>query len=251
MLDSIEITYKVKEETDILFKVLKNSRKLDQNTIIEAFDNSFKVSKLDTMKILFYSRDIKAGLGEKRSFRIILKHLGKNYPDIIKKNAHLIPYYGRWDDFYSLFDTDLEDNVMKLFRKQLERDLEKRKPSLLAKWLKSENTSSKETRVLARKTIKGMGFTPRQYRKILSYLRRKINIVETNITFKSYNKINYSKVPSTAIRKYKKLFLEKDKENYLNFKNRIKKDRFNIRSLKYSSIEEVLNSERYNLVEIN
>ena len=65
MLNSIEITYKVKEETDILFKVLKNSRKLDQNTIIEAFDNSFKVSKLETMKILFYSRDIKAGLGEK------------------------------------------------------------------------------------------------------------------------------------------------------------------------------------------
>ena len=53
MLDSIEITYKVKAETDILFKVLKNSRKLDQNIIIETFDNSFKVSKLDTMKIFF------------------------------------------------------------------------------------------------------------------------------------------------------------------------------------------------------
>lgn len=251
MLDSIKEIYENEDKLKNLFGILKDSRKLSEEAIIEAFSESFEVAKLDTMKVLFYSRDIKEGLGEKRSFRIILKYLGENYPKIIKKNAHLIAYYGRWDDFYSLFDTQLEENVMKLFRRQLEKDLEKKNPSLLAKWLKSENTASKESRDLARKTIKGMGFTPKQYRKILSYLRRKINIVETNITFKNYNKINYAKVPSTAISKYKKLFLEKDEENYLNFKNRVRKNKFNIVKMNYKTVEDVLISKRYGLVEIN
>ena len=54
----------------------------------------------------------------------------------------------------------------------------------------SENTSSKESKRLAIKTYKGLNMSPRQYRKTLSNLRRKIDIVETKITNKKYDEID-------------------------------------------------------------
>ena len=40
--------------------------------------------------------------------------------------------------------------------------------SLIFKWLKSENASSKETKRLAKKTRKAFGLSSKEYRKALS-----------------------------------------------------------------------------------
>ena len=55
-------------------------------------------------------------------------------------------------DLYSFVGTKLEDDAFELMRKQLMLDVQCKTPSLLAKWLKSENTSSAESRALANKT---------------------------------------------------------------------------------------------------
>ena len=82
--------------------------------------------------------------------------------------------------------------------------------SLIFKWLKSENASSKETKILAKKTRQFLGLTPKQYRKLLSYGREKTNVLEKLMSSNQWNKINFSKVPSRAGLIYKNAFARRD-----------------------------------------
>lgn len=234
----------------IYFSKLKDIRMLEEEEIIHYFKEAFEEHRLSALKLLFYLRDIRGGLGERRAFRIILKYLGEKYPEIVKVNIELIPYYGRWDDLYSLFYTEVEDEVIKLFRKQLKEDLNSKKPSLLAKWMKSSNTTSEQSRILANRTIKKIGLTHRQYRKTLSYLRKKINIVEINITNKEFSKINYADIPFRALNKYKKTFLEFDRIRYIEFSKVNVLNKFDTDEDKwsYEFMVNLIKSERYNLI---
>lgn len=80
----------------------------------------------------------------------------KNHPEDVIRNLENIPFYGRWDDLYALVGTPVEDKMFYLMKQQLVLDLKSKTPSLLAKWLKSENTSSHESRQLATLTRKSL-----------------------------------------------------------------------------------------------
>ena len=129
------------------------------------FSKAYSEDKELALKTLFYFRDIREGQGERQLFIDILEYLGNKDPDVVRKNLELIPEYGRWDDLYALVKTPVWSDVIDLFDKQLKKDLKSEYPSLLAKWLKSENVSSKKSRNLARKTLEGLGMTEREYRK--------------------------------------------------------------------------------------
>lgn len=93
------------------------------------------------------------------------------------------------------------------------------KISGLGKWLKSENTSSPESRRIAKIIRNGLNMTPKQYRQILSKLRRELNVVEQKMSAKEWKAIDYSSVPSQANLKYNNAFLRNDEERrraYLN-----------------------------------
>jgi hypothetical protein len=70
---------------------------------IQLFTKAFAEDKLLALKTLFYIRDVRGGQGEKRVFRICMKWLSENYPDIFIKNIHNIPNFGRFDDLYCVF----------------------------------------------------------------------------------------------------------------------------------------------------
>ncbi|XZH99778.1 DUF2828 family protein (plasmid) [Clostridium perfringens] len=205
-------------------------RNRNEQEIIKMFEKSFYQDPLTTMKILFYNRDIRGGQGERDTFRTIIKHLAKCESDVLEKNIHLIPEFGRWDDLYALFDTKLEDNAIKLIRKQLSNDIISNSPSLMAKWLKSENTSSKESRRLGNITRKKLGMTPKQYRKILSELRKRIDIVEEKISKKKYEDIDYSKIPANASLKYRQAFYRNDEERYTDYLDSLTKGEIKVNS---------------------
>lgn len=95
--------------------------------------------------------------------------------------------------------------------------------SLLAKWLKSENTSSKESRRLARITCQKLGLTPRTYRKALSALRRYLDIVERRISAREWDKINFEAVPALAMNRYIKQFNSHCQERFEEYKESLKK----------------------------
>ncbi|MBE6054505.1 MAG: DUF2828 family protein [Clostridium sartagoforme] len=195
-------------------------RDASDEEIINKFRVILFLNRDESIKFLFYVRNIKEGLGERRIFRVLLKYLAKEYADILEKNLKIIPKYGRWDDLYALFDTPLEEKVINLFKNQIQKDLTSKSPSTLGKWLKSENTSSKESKLLGYKTRVLLNYSPKEYRKLLSTLRRKLNIVENNISTKNYEGINYENISRINIKKYRKAFYRNDNSRYsIYFKN--------------------------------
>ena len=178
-----------------------------------------------TILVLFYLGDIRGGQGERRFFRMGLRYLANNYTETLEKVIDLIPTYNRWDTMYTFMGTKLESDVLTLMREQFTNDLEAtdNNVSLIGKWLASENASSPETKRLGTLTRKAFGLSAKEYRKALTKLRRKIDIVETKLTQGEYEAIDYSKLPSVAGRKYLKAFLRNDNDRFTNFLERVEK----------------------------
>lgn len=184
------------------------------------FANAYREDRNLALKCLFYLRDCRGqGQGERRFFRVAMKWLAVTYPNEAKHLVRLIPEFGRWDDLYCLVDTKAEEEVFKFIHEQLVLDVDCGTPSLLAKWLKSENTSSKVSRELATKTRQFLGLDSRTYRHMLSLLRGRINIVETLMSQNRWDEIEFNKIPSRAGLMYKNAFARHDltKERYEEF----------------------------------
>ena len=219
-------------------------RQRDEADIVRLFIKAFNEDSLLALKCLFYFRDIREGQGERRTFRTILNFLGTNYPNLVLKNFEIIPEFGRWDDLYALVDTKIERQMFEYLYNQLQADNEAEFPSLLAKWIKSENTSSANTRELARRTRKAFGMSHKEYRVILSFLRSKLNIVERQMCAKQWKEIDYSKIPSKAGLIYNKAFRKHDEEGYQKFLDEVKegKTKINVSTLyPYDILRKVVN----------
>ncbi len=87
--------------------------------------------------------------------------------------------------------------------------------SLLAKWMPSINASSLETKKIAKKIIKELGITEKEYRQMLTALRTEIDVVEKKMSRKEFDKINYNTVPSRAMMNYRNAFRKRDTERFL------------------------------------
>lgn len=191
---------------------------------IVLFKNAFEEDALRALKCLFYLRNVRGGQGERRYFRVCLKWLAQRYPEVVKHNLKNIPFYGRWDDMYELVGTPLEDAMFELMKEQLVLDLKSKTPSLLAKWLKSENTSSYKSRELATLTRQKFNLTSREYRKALSALRERIRVLERLMSAGRWDEIEFDKIPSRAGLIYRNAFAKHDierqkagKETYASF----------------------------------
>ena len=187
-------------------------RSRSENDCIVLFKNAYAEDPVYALKCLFYLRDIRGGQGERRFFRTCMHWLAKNHSEAARRNLQLIPEYGRWDDLYCLVDTPLEKDAFSFIKKQLALDLDCKTPSLLAKWLKSENTSSAESKALGYKTRKYLNISPKQYRKVLSILRSRINILEKLMSENRWDEIEFDKIPSRAGFIYKNAFARHDLE---------------------------------------
>ena len=202
--------------------------------VISKFEAAFVEDPLLALKLTFYARDIRQGLGERKVPKEIWTHLAKVYPDIMRENLKHIPEFGRWDDLYLFVDTPVEKDMWKVVKDQLAQDvtdMQNGKPiSLIAKWLKSVNTSSKVSVELGRKTAKALGFTDRQYQKLLAKLRSYINVLEAKMSAQEWKEIEYSSVPSRAMKNYRKAFYEHDKEGFVRYIEDVQKGKKKINS---------------------
>jgi len=141
-----------------LFATIGALRNAEDNEIISRFIKAYTEDRNMAMKILFFARDIRGGLGERRVFRSILKWLSLHEADSVRKNITNVPEYGRFDDLLSLLGGPCEKDVILFIKEQLEKDLSALKTgesvSLLAKWLPSVNTSNTDTVKSAKKLAK-------------------------------------------------------------------------------------------------
>ena len=122
-------------------------RRTDEDCIL-LFKNAYAEDPVMALKCLFYIRDCRGGQGERRFFRLCYNWLCKNDPVAARRNLEYLSEYGRWDDLWmSTFGTGLFLDSLQMIKDQLVLDISCKTPSLLAKWLPSENASSKETKV--------------------------------------------------------------------------------------------------------
>ena len=180
--------------------------------VILMFRKAFNENPVYALKCLFYIRDVRGGQGERRFFRVAMKDLARQVPEAAKANLRHIPEFGRWDDLYVFVGTPLEADAFAFIKEQLALDVQCKAPSLLAKWLKSENTSSAESRKLANMTRRYLGMTHKQYRKTLSILRERINVLERLMSAGKWDEIEFDKIPSRAGMIYKNAFARHDLE---------------------------------------
>ena len=206
-----------------LFSSIGALRNCSEKEILKRFHRAFCEDKNLAMKILFYARDIRGGLGERKVFRTIIKNLPRTSHNALVKNIKNIPEYGRYDDLLELMDTSCKKEVVEFIREQLKNDIaniETDKVSLLAKWLPSVNATNPQTVKLAKRLAQCLNMSEKEYRQTLSKLRAKIKIIENNLREKDYS-FDYSKQPSKAMFKYKKAFIRNDKERYEEFLNKV------------------------------
>ena len=209
-----------------LFSTAGALRGASREEIRDRFLRAWVEDRDAAVKIAFFARDIRGGLGERYVFRTILKELARLSPETVAKNLGNIPEYGRWDDLLTLFDTPCRDAAIAYIRAQLARDTAALESgggnvSLLAKWLPSVNASSPDTLLSARILVKGLGMTEAAYRKTLSALRARIAILENNLRERDYT-FDYAKQPSRAMLKYRQAFLRNDRERYLAFLEQVR-----------------------------
>ena len=207
-----------------LFATIGAMRKQTDDEIIFRFVRAFTENSDLAMKTLFYARDVRGGLGERRVFRIILGWLAKNEPAALKKNIPYIAEFGRFDDILCLLHTPVEDEAIRVIAEQIRKDMlalsKGEEVSLLAKWLPSENASAKATRESARYLMKKLGYTERRYRKMTVALRQRIRIIENNLRERDYT-FDYDKQPSKALKKYRDAFIRNDRERYMGFLEKV------------------------------
>ena len=206
---------------------------MDAVDLLRLFITSYEEDPLYTMKWLMYVRHIKLGLGERDIFRMMLTKIGDLYPEMALQFiiGTELWNYGRWDDvlriFFDTTSTILHDGLGEVISNQFRRDVIGcslgDSISLLAKWMPSNNTSSKQKRSEAVILQSLLQISAREYRKTLSRLREHLSVVDRKASLNKWNVINYNHVPSKANLKYRNAFLKHDEERRMAYLTSLQK----------------------------
>ncbi|MGI6161520.1 MAG: DUF2828 family protein [Christensenellales bacterium] len=208
-----------------LFATIGALRRESEGEISSRFMRAYTENPDLAMKLLFFARDIRGGLGERRVFRTAFQWLAQTHPASAEKNISNVPKYGRFDDVLALIGTPCEKAALDFIAIQLHKDIDALKAdentvSLLAKWLPSVNASNAETIRHAKLIVRSLKMSDAEYRKTLTRLRAKIKIIENSLREKDYS-FDYEKQPSKAMFKYRKAFARNDGERYSAFMRRV------------------------------
>lgn len=239
MTENGAVAYKTsgKKLTDFNFKIsyYRNHPEEAKNDFRDLMENCESMETI--ARYIFYIGDIREGLGERNLFKICLKEFLKCLDEErIEKILYFVPEYNRWDSLWKTVadDKELFIHVLSIINNQLLFDLNNQEKgefvSLIAKWLPSENASSKETKEMARKIYHGLHLTSKEYRVVLSTLRKYIDVTERKMSLNQWNEIKYESVPSKANLLYSNSFLKHDAERRKAYIESLKKGKTKINS---------------------
>lgn len=216
------------------FGVAGALRTRDTEEILRLFKGAFAEDPLMALKTVFYTRDIRGGLGERRTVQVILKYLAESNPDVVINNLELVPYFGYWKDLFVLENTPVEHAMFYLLKAQFDADLagvEASEPiSLLGKWLPGPDATSKESARLGRRIARKFGLTSKEYQASLRRLRAYLDIVERKMSANEWTEITYSQVPSRAMTIYRNAFRRHDEHGFEQFIGKVERGEEKINS---------------------
>lgn len=216
------------------FYAMAGSMRGKDSEILSLFAKAYDENKETALRNLIHLRNIRlGGLGERDAFRTAVKYLvsAKDYKaiDMIVTYAG---YFGRWDDVVSVMELDPKSFNLGLavLKEQFEVDkanmAKGESISLMAKWIPNINVHNKERRVMAYKIAKALGYpaTPagnKRFRKQMVAFRAYIGVLEVKLAAKDYGSINFEKLPSKALFRYRAAFGRHLADEYEAFINRV------------------------------
>lgn len=179
------------------FFLLGAMRNKPDSEIIKVFSAALSEDFLITVRSLFYARDIRGGQGERNLFKVCMNYMANapSYRHLVEKNLHLVPVYGRWDDMTCFVKTPLESKALSFWAEAILSG-----DGLACKWAPRESSSKA---YVARLLMQHTKMSPKAYRKHLS---SNTNVVENSMCAGNWSEINYSHVPSVAMKNYRKAF---------------------------------------------
>jgi hypothetical protein len=190
-----------------MFFLAGASRTMPERSIRELFARAFAENPEMALKCLFWARDVRGGAGERRFFRICWEYIRSSsmsisHPDTLAALDILIPEFGRWDDVWAGLETLDDDMADWISRRLIEAQ-----DGLCAKWLPRKGKIFNSLR-------RFMKLTPKELRKIIVSLS---NTVEQRMCAKEWIEIEYAKIPSVAMHKYRKAYLRNDPDRFNMF----------------------------------
>ncbi len=197
------------------------TRFLDENKLYKQFNKAFSENKYLLTANILYLLDIRNGKGERRVFKFFFKEMCYKDQKLAEIILNQIPNLGRYDYLFESYNTPLWDKALNIISNQLKKDISSDTPSLLAKWMPSLRNHNVNNN-FAKRLSKMLKMSEAEYRKTLSNLRSKIDIVEKKISNRNYQ-IDYEKVPSKAMKNYQNVFFKYDYENFTNYLASLKK----------------------------
>jgi hypothetical protein len=244
-LSTPDVTSEINGRLSLMFK---STRGLSTPALYELMKKSASEDVVDAFVLAFHIRDIRDGKGERDLGRMALRWLLVNYPVEFDKIHTLIPEYGRWDDMLQFFPNVLDLNTLvefgmtdtdkiasvqhaqmstvSEFARQLQEDknaMSEGYPcSLAAKWAPTEKDSLDRTFGVVDTLAKSMYIRPRDYRKtVTTPLRSYINVVEKLMCDNRWDEIDFSKVPSVAMKRLKKAFEKHEPERFSAWRDKL------------------------------
>ena len=190
-----------------MFFLAGASRTMSEKAIITVFERAYAQDKQLAAKILFWSRDARGGAGERRFFQIIMKHIASVYPEVFDQLMIHVPEYGYWKDVFVIEKPN--DNNLNWLSISLE---ESPNANLLAKWFPRKGPWFSAMH-------KYLKMTPKEFRKKLVGMTR---VVETQMCNSSWSEIEYAKVPSVAMNRYRTTFFKHDETRMAQFISDVK-----------------------------
>jgi hypothetical protein len=196
----------------------------------------------DAFVLLFQTRDVRGGKGERDLFQHLWASLSTHRADLAASVLDLVPEYGCWQDLLQLATGPFQSKVYNLMLNQLKRD-EKRladheatlatlavkdaefpplsggtsvkparpKLSLVAKWLPREHSNNAADKAHASALASYLSPTSRapqaEYRKRVAAVNKALGTVEITLCGGEWAGIEPSKVPGRALKQYRGAFL--------------------------------------------
>lgn len=173
------------------------------DNFVNLFAKAFNYAdKTYAMRILFWTRDVRGGAGERKVFREALKFLERGYSKELAQVLHFVPEYGRWDDLLIFQTPVIKKKAFEIIAQALQQE-----NGLAAKWMPRKGEVAVELREY-------MHLSPKQYRKTLVRLT---NVVEQDMCAQKWDHINFEHVPSIAAKAYQNAFVRHCGEAYQEY----------------------------------
>ncbi len=152
--------------------------------------------------ILYWLRAVREGAGERNVFHVLHKLLATLSPEAVRRNLSLLGELGCYKDYVrvAVDMPELEGEVVRLFAEGVRAG-----SHYACKWLPRRH----RLYALVRQAL---GMTGGDFRR---HVAAHAATVEQQLCAGKLGEVEYGKLPSLALNRYKKLFLRRDRERFL------------------------------------